>query len=377
MKKITSVIFLSSLFVLGIFLNQSAFKKNHVISEELNRDPASRQTCADLANSIITNEDHIAAVQLKKVNLLLKSYGITKTQMKDVKSFEDAINEVWEKVMSSRVGSLKKGEQMVKFGKEIRKIYTSARLNKEEIKDLDFVLGRNVLRAESFLPTEFKKVKESDFAMGRNTNLLHINYKQYKKYVTGFENNAPPYTTLDTTGGTIIGRPDIREMEAHNLFPVYIPHDMKHIQQALYHERYLPMLFGAARGKNHKRYVMMAALAEGADTVQFSEESAICTYFDQVKKLNLEEGVMWIARASDEELDELATTIGYKDTFDQLASSYAEWVPPVSRVYSLKGATGVGLDQEIDDMFLAIRKQHSDADLKERFKNRDSKIRHY
>jgi hypothetical protein len=334
---------------------------------------SSDMSCAELIDSIVNNYK-IDRTLLKEVKALLKSYEVGDDEIKTVKSYHDALNVYYEKVRGTGPTSVAKSEKMVSFGKELRVLYTETDIGKEQIKDLDYVLGKRIMELEEYTPGEFKKVKNGQFALGKNKKLYHIDYKHYKEYVLAFEAmpQLPLYTNLDRTGGTIISRQDIREIEAHNLFPVYIDHDMKHVGYALNHERYFPMLFAAARSKNHMRYVMMGALSEGVDLFQYDEEKAICRYFAKVKKLTLEEAMMWIARASTEDLDALANKIGQKSTFDDLAKVFDAWSPPASTSYPVEGQTGVGFNQEIDDMFMAIKKSHTDPDLIERYKKRKS-----
>lgn len=373
MKNYKSYILLSLIITFALWFNKVSdpLKTKNILGH---RYPASIDSCADLLKSIISYDQRGIDNHLIAVKAVLKEHGVSDSIASNIKSFEEAINQGLLEIDKSSLSKLEKGEKFAQFGKALRNIYAISNLNPDEVKDLDFVLGRNVLRLEEFNASEFKQVEENAFALGKNTNLLNINYKQYKEYVDSFETNTPPYSILDKSGGTIITRTDIREIEAHNLFPVYIAHDMKHIQHGLYHERYMPMLFGAARSTNHKRYVMMAALAEGADTFQYTEERLICSYFRNVKQQTLEEGMMYLARATNQELDEIAATIGAKEIFDKTAKTFETWAPPISVKYPISGQTGVGFDQEIDDMFLEMKRLHNEPDVIERYKNRDSSI---
>lgn len=344
------------------------------INVQNDREPASIESCAELISSII-NKNNIGKKQFDEVVELLKEFGVSATKAEEVKSYADAINIAYEKIAGTGVTSIKKSEKMVLFGKSIRELYMKSKLKPEAIRDLDYFLGRNVLKAEQFSGSEFKWVKENQFALGRNKNFLHINYKQYKEYTIAFEQNKPPYTkAIEDSTESVIDRVDIREIEVHNLFPVYFAHDMTHVRYALNHERYFPVLFGAARSKNHLRYVMMGALAEGVDKAQYSEEALLCRHFRDVKKLDLEEGLLWIARASNEDLLELAAEIGKKEAFEDLAKNFKEWVPKASKKYTTKGVSGLKLDEEGDQIFGEMRQHHSDPDLKNIYKNRISEI---
>lgn len=340
------------------------------------RVPAAEASCTELIKELFQPSKSLKGTSLTKVRKLLEKLDIAEDKIKGVKTYSDAIDVAYTKINARGKSSLAKSDKMANFGKDLREIYAASRMAKNEIKDLDYLLAKSVMMSEMFDAKEFKVVEENAFALGRNTSLLHIDYKKYKEYALSFESQSSPYIDLDRSGGTIIGRTDIREMEAHNLFPVYIPHDMKHVVYALLHERYFPMLFGAARSKNHKRYVMMGALGEGADTVQYSEESAICEYFKDVKNLDLEEAVMWIGRASNKELDEVAEATGYKSDFENLAANFKNWAPPASAAYPAKGKAGIGLNNELDAMIEHLRKQQQDADLIERYKARESQIRY-
>jgi hypothetical protein len=385
MKKMNVVFALTFLFSFGVVLKYFHNSTPVTVAQQktatFEREPAAatpEASCIDLINQIINNYE-LNPTLIKEVKVLLKAYDISEAEINNVKSYHDAIDKVYKKIQGTDPTSIAKSEKMVKFGKELRVLYTAADIKPDQVLDLDFVLAKRIMNLEQFTPAEFRVGDESSFALARNTRLYHIDYKHYKDYVLAFE--AQPqlalYTNLDRSGGTIISRTDIREIEAHNLFPVYIDHDMRHVGYALNHERYFPMLFAAARSKNHMRYVMMGALSEGVDRVQYAEESAICRYFDGVKHLTLEEGMMWVGRASLEDLNEVANAIQQKPTFDSLAKVFDAWAPPVSPKYPAAGQSGVGLDQELIDMYLSVKKSHTDPDLVERYRIRQSAPLHW
>ncbi|MFA6239159.1 MAG: hypothetical protein WC635_17605 [Bacteriovorax sp.] len=372
MKKIAFLfIFASAVFTFGC-----STPSVHVTTPEtvLDRVPASIESCAELISNIISN-NKIPKKHYDEVITLLRDIGVAESKAEEVKSYGEALNLAYDKVVGAGTTSVKKSEKLVEFGKVLRELYVDSKLKNEEIMDLDFILGRNILKAEQFTGKEFKIIKEEDFALGRNEKMLHINYKQYKKYTLAFEKNEPPYTTaIAASNQNVINRIDIRQMETHNLFPVYFGHDMTHVRYALNHERYFPMLFGASRSKNHLRYVMMGALAEGVDRAQYSEERILCRYFRDIKKLNLEEGVLWIARASEQDLIDVATEIGKKDIFVELAKDFEGWAPVASKKYPTMGVSGLKLDEELDQIFGEMREYHTDPDLVEMYKKRKSEI---
>lgn len=348
-------------------------------SDEIGRIPAESLSCFDIVQSILSESDNkISEKNLDSVYTLLRQLEVPDNVINSVKAYDQSLDIAYKKIMSDGSTSIEKGESVAKFGRSLRAIYAKegTELSKATINELDFILGRNVLRAERFTKNEFVQVADNVFPIDKHPELTHIDYNSYKQYVISFENKTPPYTEITLPNYiSIIDRKDIRAIETHNRFPIYFGHDMTHVRYGLHHESYMPMLFGASRSKNHKRYVLLAALAEGVDRAQYSEERAICGYFKD-KAMNLEESIAYVARATDEELEVILENMGgfESEIFRNLVSSYSGWKPMFSSKSPVEGFNGVDFEKQIDEMYLLFKKLHEDPEVKPFYDARKSEI---
>jgi hypothetical protein len=356
-------------------------------------------SCVDLVHHFFRLDNvEIPESQIAKMNTLGKSIGLSEDELADVKTFDSMISISSKKIFNSTGASddvvdeavdqsanifgrirnffrssdhgVKAGDSMANYFGKLRKIYVESGLSESRIRDLDFLVAGRVMRSESFTLDEMKKVAKNKHVMGKNSNLLHIRIDQYKEYTIAFKNNTAPYNGLDMSGGTIITRTHIRDMESLNRFPVYITHDMKHVRHGLIQERYMTTLFESARSKNHLRYAMLSALSEGADSVQYAEERALCKYMKS-QGYDLEQAILYLGRASNAELKRIAEATGHASQFNSLASKFDNWVPTYTDEFPADN-----LLNEIDDGVRLLREQNSATDVMSEFPNFDNSIKY-
>jgi hypothetical protein len=326
-------------------------------------------SCANLVHAFFrTNEVEIPSGKLAKVKTLGKSIGLTQSEVDEIVSYDAMISSASKKIYADKGAGLEASDEMAKFFQKLRKFYADSDLSDQRIRDLDFVTVTRVLRAESYTVEEMVSQTAAEHIITKNSHLKHISLSEYKEFTLAFKRGEPPYSNLDMSGGTVITRTDIREIQAMNKFPVFLAHDMTHIRHGFLNERYMPTLYEAARSKNHLRYVMLGALSEGADSFQYAEERAICKYFYD-KGMDLEEAMMYLGRAPMEEVKRIAEETGSASTFRDLASNFDNWSPKITDEFP-----GTDLDIEIDNAIKVLRQQNQSEEVTEEFSDFNNRI---
>jgi hypothetical protein len=129
------------------------------------------------------------------------------------------------------------------------------------------------------------------------------------------------------------------------MWPLYLEHDMRHIHFAYGHARGVAHVFRSARGKYTRRFILMGAMYEGVDTVQYGHEVGIAKYFSEKMQMGLEDSLLWIAKAPKEELDRIVSDAMIE--ISMFETQLRDYVPPIKEGYGGHGVTGLGLDQEL------------------------------
>lgn len=318
--------------------------------------------CLDLIETLVEAiNKKIPASKISEVQNLGKKFKIPKSKRDRWKTYPEAISDAFETIAEKYSKTSKKaGNEMAKFGEELREFYKN--LEKRERIQIDFLVARNVIELERFEPSEFKKV--SSFILEYNSEETHLAYPDYEKYVKGYVKNKAPYTNIESNAG-LLTRDDIRDIQTYNLWPIYmLPHDIKHVHFGISHPLAMATVLKSARSKNHLRYVMISALFEGVENVQYFEETALCRYMANELGMELEEAMVYLGRATEEELKKIAKKTGYQDDFFELVKDFKNYKPKKSGNFQGLGTTGTSLEEELDDMVKNLRKLENKSGIK-------------
>ena len=216
-----------------------------------------------------------------------------------------------------------------------------------------YLVGETVLKMENMRLKKFKKNDTPE--VFSKSGALHI--KDFHKMVESYIDGTALYRNLGSDVG-FIGWPDIRHLYSNNSWGIGLrDHDLYHLHYAYGHPYYLAINFMSSRGINDRRYAMISAFWEAVDTNQTSFESKMSAYF-QGKNMTPQEGMIYLARATKEMLDEVegitsqGTNNGYsyeRNAVDVLRSYNigvnSGWVPRLVKF----GRTSVPEDIEVYD----------------------------
>lgn len=260
---------------------------------------------------------------LAKVEVLFAQNGV-ELKTKKITEALVAISEHIKK--GSDEPSLTKSEKLAKI---VNKFYdlTVNDFTKDQKLMLGYLIGETVLKMERLPLKKFKKNNTPVvFTMG---GVLHI--KEFHKYVESYIDGTPLYRNLSNEVG-FISWPDIRHLYSNNSYGIGLrDHDMYHLHYAYGHPYYMAINFMASRGINDRRYAMISAYWESVDTNQTSYESKISKYFKN-KNMTPQEGMIYLARATKEMLDEVE---GVRDPSARLNYYFSEYSTDVLPEYEI------------------------------------------
>ena len=252
------------------------------------------------------------------VKLLAKEVGVEL----DSAYFVDYVDGVFRKIRTEGGDPVQSGEKMAQFGKKLEPYI--GKLSKDARKSAHYSIADAVASLEEFKAEEFKPVENLNWI---RSNAPFVHTDDYLKYTEGYIDNHEPWTN-HPWGGSVINLSDIRDGASHNMFPLQLnPHDMRHIHYGTGHPRPTAMYMKTARSHNHMRFMLEGAMYEGVDSVQFSHEQQIAKYMGDVRHLDLEEAMVFIARATKEDMDKIMDEAGIRSAMESGAQSHAAWTP--------------------------------------------------
>jgi|GEM_PF-823751 len=285
-----------------------------------------------------TNDLSLPAEHQSLVKQTAARYGAAEVP---VSNWQDVINSVHKSIDGGGGAGMKKAQKLAQFAADLDEAVIK-KLPKEQRKSLNYALGSAISKFEQFAPSEYRKLSTgADMPFGMDAANV-VSFDRYLSYTERYLKRDESFIS-----GNIIGRDTIREMEAHNRFPAYISHDMRHVHYASGHPRAAATIFTSARSKNHDRYMMQAAAYEAVDTVQYSEETKLARYFKTKMGMDIEEGMTYISRATDDELKRIQRESDTTEAFDRIRESYVGWSPR-----TFPGEDLDALNAEVDWMVL-------------------------
>lgn len=310
-------------------------------------------------------------------------------------TFDEAIDQVYLHLKNrSDLSALEKSNKLAIFNKELNPVFEGmlakapakgsavspdlrawAKRKKilDQVKTAKYQVVRKISDLEKFAFEEFQVVAKNDMVLTRGTNLTqltHMKMKDYDSYVDSYLHglkdtnhpNAAVYKNIDEGSLGILTINDIRDITSYSVWPMYYKsHDIKHIHYGLTHPMALASMMGVTRSKNNMRYAIMAGLYEGVDRVQYGHESSLNQFFSSQLKasdifgvnrnVDLEEAMIMIGNATEEELTKIASKVGV-NLDAGLFSGIRDWRPKRIEGTPVNGTAldGETFEQEINDM---------------------------
>ncbi len=325
-------------------------------------------TCLSLINTLVKKDKEIKLVdfpQIKKtkitdenkpkVEALLKEIGVPKLEGD---SYFDSLNLAYHHIRRTVDNALTAGNELSKFAEKLRIIYRH--LPDPQQRLMDATSARAVGKLESFTPSEF--LKTDNFALHTYSDKLNMSFSDYKKYVKSYLDQTKAYE--DAKDGPLLSFEEYRDIVAHNLWPIYLkPHDMRHAHWAISHPLGLASIFSTYRSKNNFRYVIMSAMYEGVDRVQYTQETLLAKYMRMEMGFDMEQAVLYLGSASNETLEKIARESGTLDTFLAQAKEYKDWVPKASNLYPANAKGNISFEADIDRMVKMFLKYAEDPEM--------------
>lgn len=257
-----------------------------------------------------------------KVKALFSENGVELTS----KKITEALVAMGEHIRDgSDVPSLVKSEKAAKI---LNKFYDLAAgdFSKDQKLMFGYLVGETVLKMEHMQLKKFKKTGTPE--VFSQSGALHI--KDFHKIVESYIDGTALYRNLGSEVG-FIGWPDIRHLYSNNSWGIGLrDHDLYHLHYAYGHPYYLAINFMTSRGINDRRYAMISAFWEAIDTNQTSFESKMSAYF-QEKNMTPQEGMIYLARATKEMLDEVEGITAQGNNYGY----YSQNATDIARTYNI------------------------------------------
>lgn len=263
------------------------------------------------------------AATYTKVKALFSEHGVELSS----KKITEALVAMGEHIRNgSSEPSLVKSEKTAKI---LNKFYDLAEgdLTKDQKLMFGYLVGETVLKMERMQLKKFKKTDTPE--VFSQSGALHI--KDFHKMVESYIDGTALYRNLGSDVG-FIEWPDIRHLYSNNSWGIGLrDHDAYHLHYAYGHPYYLAINFMSSRGINDRRYAMISAFWEAVDTNQTGFESKMSAFF-QAKNMTPQEGMIYLARATKEMLDEVE---GIDSQTVNNAYSYERNAVDVARNYNI------------------------------------------
>lgn len=316
------------------------------------------------------------------------------------KTFEEAIDTVFEVIKKNGTEYTAQVDEMAKFAEKINPALEAylakfpAKGTREapdlaawaarhealdQVKAVRYKVQKKIHKLEGFRPEEFRKVGANDFLITRGNNekqLTHMALDDYPDYVKSwvhFNSNSTSegarlFNQIDEGNLGILQIGQIRDINSYNRWPMYIKeHDMRHVHYGLSHPMALATVFRASRSKNHVRYTMIGGMFEGVDRVQYNHETLLNKFFGRDKgakeifgidrNVDLEEALLLLGTSSQENLIKIAKASGAWNDVNFLANQLSTWAP--KRVpgtnFDALAKNGLSLDDDIDHMVFSFK----------------------
>lgn len=230
--------------------------------------------------------------------------------------------------------SLEKSNKMAEIGRDILKT-AKPDLSDAQYKMVSYMIAEAVMRFETIPLSEYKAAT-NELPVFKKKSTLHID--KFNDLVESYVDGTEGYANLPTDGG-FLSWPEIRGLYTNNSWAIGLRHhDMYHLHYSYGHPYYLAVNMHASRTINDRRYAMISTLWEAVDTFRTGYESRLAGYF-RSRNMSVEEGMLYIAGATEKEMDKMEETIGSYTQLQNLSElAYAQGWRPVKTKFG-RGTT--------------------------------------
>jgi hypothetical protein len=264
---------------------------------------------------------------------LASKYGVGDHQMFE---FPTLVNRVEEVIKSGQGSALEKADQMARFGMELDPLL--ANLSQTAQRNLRFSVARAVQTFEAFAPGEYEARPLRNIE-AKPLNWIH--FADYPEYVESYIEDKPPFSKVIPDDRYALDIRGIRDGAANNMWPLLLDkHDVLHVHYALGHPKAAAAYFMSARSRAPLRFAFVSALYEGVDKVQYEYETQLCKYFKKTMKMDLEQALVYAAKAPLSELGRIASLAGAEVRLNQRVLELENWTPPRDGRFTPSGYSG-------------------------------------
>jgi len=216
----------------------------------------------------------------------------------------------------------------------------TAKLPLETRKLVNFTFAKAILDIEAF--------KEHEYVQGQSIAMVdkqmkYVHAKDFLKMTKSYIDKTEEYESVPAYGQGILTFKDIRDIEVYNLFPVELKgHDIRHVHFGSGHPLAVGVMWSSARSSVPERWLLMGALFEGVDTIQYGFETSLARLMHK-KGFDQETAMIEMSRYTNAELKALISEIGMGGYVPQ----FTDYKPSKVGIYGPEGITGKGLEVEL------------------------------
>lgn len=241
--------------------------------------------------------------------------------------------------------SIEKSNKMAEIGRDILKTAKSD-LNDAQYKMVSYLIAEAVMKFETIPLSEYKTAR-NELPVFKKKSTLHID--KFNDLVESYVDGTAGYRDMSQDGG-FLSWPEIRGLYTNNSWAIGLRnHDMYHLHYSYGHPYYLAVNMHASRTINDRRYAMISTLWEAVDTFRTGYESSLAGYF-RSRNMSVEEGMLYIAGATEKELNKMEETVGSYTQLQNLTElSYAQGWRPVKTKFG-RGTTRYTQETQFEEI---------------------------
>lgn len=241
--------------------------------------------------------------------------------------------------------SVEKSNKMAEIGREILKT-AKPDLSPAQLKMVTYLIAEAVMKFETIPLSEYKSSR-NELPVFKKKSTLHID--KFNDLVESYVDGTAGYRDMPQDGG-FLSWPEIRGLYTNNSWAIGLRHhDMYHLHYSYGHPYYLAVNMHSSRTINDRRYAMISTLWEAVDTFRTTYEDNLADYFRD-KNMSVEEGMMFIAGATEKELDKIEQKVGSYTQLESLSElAYAQGWRPVRTKFG-RGTTRYTQETQFEEI---------------------------
>jgi hypothetical protein len=285
-----------------------------------------------------------------QVDLIAKKYGLVGYSSAGTEVI-DLISKIYLATAESKLSPSKKLDRMRELGIDLSLAFEN--LTRKEQSIIDFSIANAILMLDRYEPSDFVSLSKSKKFFPEKNVYVGLSFDRYLQTVYDAINNYNFYNSLFKNvqpNDEYINVVHMRDYAIYNLWPLgYAHHDIRHARFILGHPLVGALYFRAARAKNSLRFILMSMMFEAIDTNKELDELRLAKYMSFNTHFTVDEAMIYIAKASDDDLNRLVRKAGLKN-LAPLIGYFKNWSPSKHGAFQGKSLSGIELDDEIDLM---------------------------